>query len=691
MTAETTLAPKVQTGVLSTTPADEAQLLQDKAQPLGAPAPDMVYKPQTGTWEAAKAGWNRITFTNQAMMAAAAVNGIDATDDHDPTYNPYAYAQANKAEYGDVWDNILAGHFDEVRSETGFRRRAFVVRENKLLEEEIGNAGLGGQLAGMALSLFDVTSLIGGGAFVNGAKGLGLVGKVARGAKLGAVEGAAQEVLMQNLDTTQTWKDAVVNVTFSGLAGGALGALHHYVAPGNKLLPSDPDNPMKPENIGRHEEVIERSPGGTRDDELKLTNERYSDAGAAAVTPETAARYTQMSETDTEIAVGGRFHQLADTVFSKMLMGSPLGRLKYMPPVLRGYLTQGMDQQGLLNRGMARGQAAAPEAEAFRMNELHKGKALQEDLSGILRKAQMDLGDSYLAARAKGALDTMSHGTIQNGTLRREDFFSEVVADMSAYMTGDVGIEKKIKDRLRTSGFDDEQVAKVYARIKEASTAARAHTDRMAKDAVAVGLMDPKLLQENYGLPVMYVRGAINKDPHRFEAILMDLLKGQPPEEELRKLGLIWDKVDADPEKGIEAKPARTLKEVQEDPALWNQALKEWAGEQEYLQRETANANWTAAETKLNRTMAEVEAMTEGLGLHLKDKKVKTWAQPVPLPASRRPSGTSGTSGPPWPAWSPQRPRSPRSNGTTRNCSASVMTWAIRKCRAETLWTLQQA
>lgn len=223
------------TNVLSTTPADETQLLQDKAQPLGTSAPDMVYKPQTETWDAAKAGWQRYTFVNQAAMAVAAVNGIDATDDHDPTYNQYAYAQANRAEYADIWDNILAGHFDEVRSETGFKRRAFMIRENKALDEEVGNAGLSGQLAGMGLSLFDVTSLIGGGAFVSAGKGAGVLNSVARAAKIGMVEGAATEVLMQGLDPTQTWKDAVVNIGFSGLAGGALGGLAHFVMPHTKL------------------------------------------------------------------------------------------------------------------------------------------------------------------------------------------------------------------------------------------------------------------------------------------------------------------------------------------------------------------------------------------------------------------------------------------------------------------------
>ena len=614
--------PQDQTGVLSTTPTDEAQLLQDKAQPLGSAAPAMVYKEATSAWEAAKAGWQRYTFVNQATMAAAVVNGIDASDENDPTYNQYAYAAQHKAEYVDVWDNVLAGHFDEVRSEAAFKRRAQMIRENKMLEEEIAGSGLSGQLAGMGLSLFDVTSLIGGGAFVNAAKAPGVLTSVARAAKIGVVEGAVTEAAMQQMDPTQTWKDAVVNIGFSGLAGGALGGLAHYVLPHSKLG-------LERENAKLQEEVIERTPGGTRDDELKITGNRggFSDAGAAAVTPETEARYRQLAEEDTEIALGGRMSQIADNVFSKMLMGSPLGRLKHMPPVLRGYLTQGMDQFGLLNRGMARGQAAAPEAEAFRNNYLHKGKALQEELGGILRKAQMDLGDSALAARAKGALDTMSHGKLQNGTLKREDFFSEVSADLSSYMTGDLNAEQKIKARLTQRGFDAEQTAKVYGRIKEASNAAKAHMDRFRDDAVRSGLMDPALdLGGGYGLPVMYVRGAINKDRSGFENLVLKLLSKQPQEEWLRGSGWVRDKVDADPIKGIEAIEARTWDDIQQDPALLNQVLKEWNGEVEHNLREEAAAAWTSAETRLNRVMAEVEAMTDGLKLHEKDKKVRTVA-----------------------------------------------------------------
>jgi hypothetical protein len=611
-----------QTGVLTATPADQAAVLQDKAQPLGAsPGAGLVLPQHTSVWEAAKAGWQRYTFVNQATLAAAAVNGIDATDVDDPTYNQYAYAIKHKDEYKDVWDNVLAGHFDEVRSETGFKRRAFMIRENKAVDEELGHAGLGGQLAGMGLSIFDVTSLVGGGAFVNAGKSVTLGSTAYRAAKVGLVEGAIQEAAMQQMDPTQTWKDAVVNIGFSGLAGGALGGLAHYVMPHSKLG-------LEPENIGRHEEVIERTPGSTREEEIKLTNERgegYSDAGAAAVSPETEARYKQMAETDTEIALGGRVSQFADTVFARMLMGSPLGRLKHMPPVLRGYLTQGMDQFGLLNRGMARGQAAAPEAEAFRNNYLHKGKALQEELGDILRKAQMDLGDSYLAARAKGTLDTMSHGKLQNGKLRREDFFSEVSADLASYMTGDLNAEQKIKARLVQQGLEPADADKVYVRVKEASNAAKAHMDRFRDDAVRSGLMDPKLdLGGGYGLPVMYVRGAINKDPHAFENIVLRLLEKEPQEEWLRGQGWVRDKVDADATKGIEPVEARTWEDIQNDPALLNQVLKEWNGEVEHNMREQAAAAWTSAETQLNRTMAEVEAMVEGLKLNEKDKKVKT-------------------------------------------------------------------
>ena len=116
------------TGVLVAA-EDTAQLRQDSAQPLEAPAPSLVYKPQTETWDTAKAVWNRITFANQVALAAAAVSGIgplegEALDGNDPTYNPYAYAVQHKGEYADIWDNVLAGHFDEVRSETGFRRRS---------------------------------------------------------------------------------------------------------------------------------------------------------------------------------------------------------------------------------------------------------------------------------------------------------------------------------------------------------------------------------------------------------------------------------------------------------------------------------------------------------------------------------------------------------------------------------------
>jgi hypothetical protein len=137
--------------------------------------------------------------------------------------------------------------------------------------------------------------------------------------------------------------------------------------------------------------------------------------------------------------------------------------------------------------------------------------------------------------------------------------------------------------------------------------------------------MDPKLdLGGGYGLPVMYARGAINKDPHAFENIVLRLLEKEPQEEWLRGQGWVRDKVDADATKGIEPIEARTWDEIQKDSTLLNQVLKEWNGEVEHNMREQAATAWTSAETRLNRTMAEVDAMVEGLQLHKKDKKVKT-------------------------------------------------------------------
>lgn len=327
-------------------------------------------------------------------------------------------------------------------------------------------------------------------------------------------------------------------------------------------------------------------------------------------------------------AVGSRLQGAADSTSTLLNKVGSLGegtvfdRMPHYPPGLRGLLTQGLDQFGFLNRAMGRGDAAAPEAEAINNVWRQKGRALQEDLKGYLREAQTALGESKVAARLRGAVDDLSNGKVQMNRITREEFFGEAVAHMRAKMTNNVMAEQEIKQRLSINGRTPEQVDKLYSSVIKAAEASTRHMDNMFKQAVDKGLVDPKILQQDYGLPVMFVRGEIMRNRSKFENIVMRLLEKQPQEEWLRESGWVRDKVDA--VGTTPAVEARTLEDIQADPVLWNQALREWNGELEHNLREQAATAWTAAELKLERAINEVDALTEGLKLHESDKKVKT-------------------------------------------------------------------
>lgn len=670
-------------GTLESTDADRAALLQQAAPAINEAPTDGLYgtKEAPGFGQMFANGWNRYTPTAQAVLAASAVNSIDEVDSWDPTYDPYEFFAEHKDEYGDLKDSLIAGHFDEIRSETAFRRRAMMLRENAMLDKDIAEGGAMGVVVGLGASLFDVTNLVGAG-FLNGARAATRAGRVLQGVKVGAAEGAVGAAAMQAMDPTQDWKDAVLDIGVGAVVGGSLSVLSRNLPPDSPLVPGHPENPLRPDAPSSDPVHIVK-PG-----QLEAEGEViHGSVGAAAVSkgtrdliegadlPAEAKGRLGKAVLGTSDAATGLIHKAGT-----LLEGSVFSRMPHYPAEVRALFTRGLDHFGFLNRAMARGEAAGPEAESIRNVWRQKGTDLQHELKGILREAQMTLGESKWGARAKGALDDLTNGKVQRNAITREEFFGEVVAEMRAKMTNNVDSVAQIKARLKTEGRTDEQVEALYAQVRKAADASKRHMDAMFHRADDIGLMGEKVdlkariteaegklaalhakvnagdhtqaetlkaqrqelkdlirqqqdydraraskdQGEGYGMPIMFVRGAIMRNRKGFENILMEVASESPDEKWLKQAGLIWDPIPATAT--TPAKPGRKLEELKDDPVLWNETLREWNGEIEHNLRENAAAAWTAAEKRLTDALNDVDNWEDVLGYWEKDKKKKTAA-----------------------------------------------------------------
>ncbi len=680
--------PQVVGGILESTDADRRALLAQSAPSINENPTDGLYGtkegPGFGTMFAN--GWSRYTSQGQAVMAAAAVHSLDEVDSWDPAYDPYEFYAQHKDEYKDLEDSLVAGHFDEIRSDTGFRRRAQMLRENAMLDKDIAEGGTVGLLVGLGASLFDVTNFVGAG-FLTGARAATRIGRAAQGLKVGAGAGAIGAIALNAMDPTRDWKDAVLDIGLGATVGGTIGSFTRHLPPDSPLFPGHPDNPLRADAPSGDPVHIVK-PG-----QLEAEGETiHSSGGAAAVSKETRDAFEAAVDAEGTLPaqpkgmVGKAVMGVSDAAtglvhkVGTLMEGTVFSRMPHYPAHLRGLLTRGLDHFGFLNRAMARGEAAAPEAESIKNLWRQKGSALQEDLKHHLRTAQIALGESKWAARAKGALDDLTNGKIQTNRITREEFFGEVVAEMRSKMTNHVNAAQEIRGRLKTPGRSDEQVEAIYAEVRQAAEASKRHMDEMFHRADDIGLMGDKvdlkaritdaeqrlaalhakvnqgdhtqadaltatrqelkdLIRQQqdydatrarkdqgdaYGLPIMFVRGQIMRDRKGFENLLMRVASETPDEKWLKEAGHVWDPVPATAT--APAKTGRTVKELQDDPVLWNQALKEWNGEVEHNLREQAATAWTAAEKRLNDALNDVENWEDTLGYWEKDKKRKTAA-----------------------------------------------------------------
>lgn len=536
--------------------------------------------------DVASATWSRETLVGNLLRKYA----IDSTIEDDATpqndWNPYSYYARHRDELADLEGYIGQGAFDDIRSEADFRRKAEFIRQSRADLEVIQQGGFLGNALGLGVSLLDLTTLIPGGVY---AGALRSGSRLANAARLGgtlAAEQALQEGVLHGLDPTRTAEESFLNIGVGTFLGAGLGSLVKHVHPNHPLHPGHPDNPLDPKNFSRDSEVVEHRIGQTPDEGTRVGGS----VGAMAAAVE-APGFAQGT------GVAGAVQRAAEATLGH---GTPLGRMRSYDGPGFEVLAQLVDMGGRITKAMARGTAPTTDAETLRLIYTQHARDAQEDIRGIYRQAQIDMGQSALETGSKTALATMSLGAVDRNAIPKELFFGGVYSRMSANMLEGNGhhadqlvlAEADFKRGLIQRGFEPAQAAKVWQRVNEAADRTQELFDRFFSDAVQTGLIDAADAPKGaYGLPVIYVRSAINERPLEMENIVIRLLADQPPDDWLA-------------EKGFPA-----WAELQKTPAEANGALRTWRGETEDAVLTQAANDLAQAHAALKRTKDEFDVL----------------------------------------------------------------------------------
>lgn len=558
---------------------------------------------------------------NTVMQLAAAMganDGFGADETVDSRWSAYSYFLRHRDQYADIEHLVARGEFDGVRGELAFKKKAFVAREMAEYIDIQSRGGLGGQLAGMGLSMFDVTSLASFGALGKLGKGASMLQRLGRGAAVGAADAAVQEAALQYMDPTRSAEESFMAIGSSAFLGAGLNSVFRHMPPDSRLHPDHPENPLKPENLGKDEVVLETRLGQTPEEGVTVSG--FNSAGAAAV-----------DTTGTELARGTGLGGMTQKAFDGLLSwGTPLARMPHYLPGARQALLQLVDTGGRLTRAMARGDAHAPEAESLRTVYMQKARATQTDIADIYRQANMALGQSAANTKLKTIGTSFSGGLLDRNALPRSVFDRAVFDEQSAFMLNNVNAKAEIVADLKKAGLDDAEAETAYGHVRQAAQRNMQFLEELKDDAIRTGMMDPDLdLKGAYGLPVQYVRSAINGDRAGFKSLLFRLLSEQPDDEWLNAHMLtlvdrVPDGVDANGAPRFKEEPRfKSTDELKKDPAAWADTLREWAGDNERAMRDSAEEAFASAQRKLDSATEQFDMVADGVEGLRKDLKTR--------------------------------------------------------------------
>ena len=557
----------------------------------------------------------------QTTIAGEGVRRVDdgsfQSFDRDYSFNPYSHYLENKDTHGDMETFINNGYFDNVYSRAAYDSRREIL--NGLLEEErrLVGANMAGVITGGFASFFDISTLIPG---VNVAKKFQAAGKIGRilasrpgrYASFGVQQSIVQETGLHVLNDLHTMEESVFATAMTGALGGGIGIFASARHVGSPL------NPQNPQYFLRNDQPVGmgiRRVGQAMSEStvVKRVNGKYvevldTDAGkslsAAAVRSSSVAR-AGIAKVEGPVRIGVKaFGKGGDFVMNKSLgLMSPIIRMQNSASAkMRDFGAKIFDQSGMILRENEEGfftRSAETEARLV-LNKYNDAVpvANREAFSSLTAKLA-ELNQKGLAARAA---DKTGRGVakvadvvrdVRKGSARTSEVDPEDVAEAATLREIDFTniINRAIDDNLDEvfvqqlkERFGDEAAEMILNSARERGTAFLKTTSEMGDELIELGLLEPGQRLENYDAVQNWLAHAIRGNRVDFKNELMDIFRGEPPEEFLLDYGMTPDQFN---KLGVEEFPLSRevdgLNEidvigVERGKAIRGEILDDWSG-----------------------------------------------------------------------------------------------------------------
>jgi hypothetical protein len=590
-----------------------------------------VVEDTRGTWETAKNVFMKENTLAQMVMAHGVADAFDDAKVFDPNFNRYEYFLANKDQYKDIAPYMSSGGMDSARSVESFRYKAQLIREQLNLASEIEHGGTGGQLLGMGLSMFDVTSLMSFGALAKAGKGASLLTRIGTGAAVGLGDAAVQEVALQYMDETRDANDAWMSLGAGTVLGGGIGALiKHWdpTMPGLKgLEPGAKENGLAPHNLdapGNLDVTHDHKIGQLPEEGVTMHGDKLSDDGTGMSGSIGAAAVKDASDIEWAGAGNRGITALAEKTFSKLFEHwTPIARMQHYIGEARESLASLVDLGGRMTRGMADGRALRPDAETLHEVYKQRGRSVLSGMDDDYRDLQMALGQSGLATKLKNQAGRMTGGAswADKNAVKRDVFNATIEQIQSRKSRDNVSTEAEVKAILKTRGMDEDAINTVYAHATKSVDRSADLYQSLGKEAVERGLMTADQLKPRGYMPQVYMRAAIREDRAGFKAMLMKHLSTSPADDWLEERLMDMVKHNAD---GTSTPLYANLDAVKKDDIAMREAHREWIGETERLEKDRIDHQFESAMGKAYKAADLYNTIAEGTAGLAKDVKLRT-------------------------------------------------------------------
>lgn len=545
--------------------------------------------------EAALATWRRETVLGQIITQPGHGFGFDTSDDEaDPEFNPYTHYKRNEGDLKFLEHYIRGGAFERVNNERDFNRLVEAIRKSEDDLRMMETAGVGGTLMGMGLSMLDLTLLAPGGPLAKLGKGATRLGTAARFSGITAAQQAIVEGVLQQTDPARTALESFLNIGTAGVIGGGIGSLLHARIPGHPLHPDNPKNPLRPEVAGQ-DPIIFARPGETAEEATSVI--RRDSVGAARVSMDDLA----VADDNAAASMLSKVHKFA------MGLVPEARAMHWTLPEARQAMFRLFNSANLPLRGDAKGIARGTTVEDIVRDFNHRAGNIIQDMRETFVRVNEALGASRLRTGAGLNISHLTAGRVDISQFPQSVFMDAIrrrqIAQQVAAEQNDPTVfsrfEKWFDETMRARGLSDDEVKLVRSEVEQMGGKIEGMFKTFEKEIVDAGLITPERAKGlGYGVPQIWNRHAVSKNPEKFKRYLYDLLVDSPDDEWLQATyGMdraAFDKLGVG---------SRQRAEV----------LREWRGDQEVAELATAEAKYAASKAQYDQMVQFLAGVAQSL------------------------------------------------------------------------------